>query len=149
MKKIKLFVIGALAFASFSAFALAEAEIDGYCTVCYIAADKAVKGLPEFKSELDGKTYLFVKKEAKAAFDKDPSKFLPAYDGLCSYGVSLGKEFDSDPEQFSVVDGVIYLNSSAETKKLFDADPEKFIAEANAKWETVKKEIEAKKAEQK
>jgi len=42
MKFIKTFVIGALAFASFSIFSLAEAEIDGYCPVCYIAADKAL-----------------------------------------------------------------------------------------------------------
>jgi len=48
--------------------------------------------------------------------------------------MSLGEEFDSDPKQFSVVDGVIYLNSSAETKKKFDADPQKFIKAANAKW---------------
>lgn len=139
MKTIKSFVIGALAFASFSTFALAEAEIDGFCPVCYIAADKAVEGKEEFKSEYEGKTYLFVKQEAKDAFDKEPEKFLPAYGGLCAYGMSLGSEIESDPRYFSVVDGKIYLNSSAKTKKLFDADPKAFIAKANEKFAMLSK----------
>lgn len=141
MKNIKSFVIGALTFAAFSSVSFAEAEIDGYCPVCYIAAGKAVKGVSEFKSEYEGKTYLFVKQEAKDAFDKSPEKFLPAYGGACAYGLSLGKEFEGDPEQFTVVDGKIYLNSSAKTKKLFDADPAKFITTANEKWVMMKKEM--------
>lgn len=140
MKTVKNTVISAVALIGLSSFGFAEAELDGYCPVCYVAAGKAVQGVEEFKSEHNGKTYLFVKEEAKAAFDKDPEKFLPAYDGLCAYGVSLGKVFKGDPTQFTVVDGKIYLNSNEEIKGKFDADKEKFIKAAEEKWEMVSKE---------
>ena len=137
---IKSIVVGALALLGFASFSFAEAELDGYCPVCYVAAGKAVKGTEEFKADHDGKTYYFVKEEAKAAFEKEPEKFLPAYDGYCSYGISLGKKFKADPTQFTVVDGVIYLNSSEDIKKKFDDDKAGFIKAANEKWETVSKE---------
>lgn len=139
MKTIKTLVLGAIASLSFTSALFAEAELDGYCPVCYIAAGKAVLGTEEFSSEYKGHTYYFVKSEAVEAFEANPEKFLPAYDGLCAYGVSLGKKFEGDPTQFSVVDGKIYLNSSAETKALFDADPASFVKNAEMKWETVSK----------
>ena len=103
---------------TFSANAAPEKEmkkdlaLDGYCPVCYIAAGKANKGSSEFTSEHNGKTYQFVSTGTKAMFDKEPSKFLPQYDGYCAYGLSLGKKFDSDPTVFSVIDGKIYLNKT-------------------------------------
>lgn len=138
MKSIKTFVIGAFALASFSSLALAEAELSGYCPVCYVAAGKAVEGTKEFESEYKGKTYLFVNQKAKDAFDTSPDKFLPAYDGLCAYGMSLGKEFAGDPTQFTVFDNVIYLNSSADTKRQFDAEPANFIKAANENFAMLK-----------
>ncbi len=134
MKTIKTFVLTAISLASFSGLALAEAELDGYCPVCYVAAGKAVEGVEEFKSDYKGKSYLFVKQGAKDAFDADPEKFLPAYDGLCAYGMSKGKKFESDPTLFSVIDGVIYLNFNEKVKAEFDKDPKSFIAKADANW---------------
>ena len=111
--------------------------LDGYCPVCYIAADKANKGLPEFTSVLNGSKYQFVSAATKAMFDAEPAKFLPQYDGFCAYGMSLGKKFESDPTVYSVIDGKIYLNKNAEVQKLFAKDTAGLIAKADKEWQTV------------
>lgn len=139
MKIIKKLALALASLVTLSSMAIAgEAKLDGYCPVCYIAANKAVKGVKEFQSEHNGNTYWFVKAAAKEAFDKSPEKFLPQYDGLCAYGVSLGKEFKSDPTQFAVVDGKLYLNSSKKTQKLFKAAESKTVASADTHWKTMK-----------
>ena len=150
MNIIKKITLAFTSLVTLSSIALAgEAKLDGYCPVCYISANKAVKGVKEYQSEYKGGTYLFVKEAAKTAFDKSPEKYLPQYDGLCAYGISLGKEFKSDPTQFAVVDGKLYLNSSKETQKLFNKAQAKTISSADAEWKKVmiKKEEMMKKEE--
>ena len=137
MKNIKVLLCSLVAGFSLTSFAMAEAELDGYCPVCYVSAGKAVKGTEEFKSEHNGDTYYFVHAEAKAAFDKEPTKFLPAYEGFCAYGISLGKEIESDPTQFTVIDGVIYLSATAKIKARFETRSSRFIAKANRQWKII------------
>ena len=137
--KLNTLKMGALALMGLTSFAFGEVELDGYCPVCYVAAGKAVQGSKEFKVEHDGETYYFVNADAKSAFEKSPEKFIPAYDGWCAFGISKGKKLEADPTQFSVVDGTIYLSSSAEVKKMFDADAKKVIMEADKKWMMDKK----------
>ncbi|MDC0088376.1 hypothetical protein OAI07_02420 [Akkermansiaceae bacterium] len=112
--------------------------LGGYCPVCYIAAGKAHLGDPAITSKVNGKTYQFVSAEVKATFDADPEKYLPQYDGYCAYCVSHGKTAPSDPTQFSVVDGKIYLNADAAIQKKFEDDTAAVIATADAKWAEMK-----------
>ena len=72
---------------------------------------------------------------AKEMFEAHPEKYDVAYDGYCATAVSMGKRFESDPTLFTVVDGTTYLFSSAKAKKMFDADPEKFVSMANDQWD--------------
>lgn len=118
---------------SSSAFA-GEYALDGYCPVCYLAANKAAKGTTEFKAEYKGQTYLFVNQGALDTFNADPEKYLPEYHGYCAYGMSLGKKFESDPTVFTVKDGSYYLNKDAEIAKLFHKDTADHIAKANIHW---------------
>lgn len=138
MKLIKM--IAVLMTLTFSVNADSKEEVKkdlalgGYCPVCYIAAGKANMGSDKFTSEHDGKTYQFVSAETKAMFDKEPSKFLPQYDGYCAFGMGLGKKFDSDPTVFSVIDGKIYLNKNAEVKSMFSKDTKSHLVKADQEW---------------
>ncbi|MGL4398389.1 MAG: YHS domain-containing (seleno)protein [Luteolibacter sp.] len=120
---------------------MAMVELGGYCPVCYIAAGKAVKGSAEFTAVHEEKTYHFVSKETMEMFQKNPSKYLPAYDGLCAYGMSLGKKFPSDPTVFKVVEGKVYLNKNAEVGKLFGEGTMAQIAKADAEWKKMGMEM--------
>jgi len=134
MKSFKLAL--ALTVSTFTtAFAAdTEPQLDGYCPVCYVSAGKAVKGTKEFAATHKDQTYYFVNVDAMKAFQAEPTKFLPQYDGFCAYGMSLGKKFESDPTVFSVINGKIYLNKDASIGKLFAKNTQSHIAKADAAW---------------
>ena len=46
--------------------------------------NQAMKGNPQHKSVHSAKTYHFANADAKKMFDAAPTKYLPAYDGLCA-----------------------------------------------------------------
>jgi len=117
--------------------------LDGYCPVAYVAANKAIKGKPEYLSTHNGIDYLFINADAKAMFDKEPTKFLPAYGGWCALGMALGDKFPVDPTNFKVIDGKAYLflkNKNVDALRLWNNGPEKKqVAKAAAHWAKVNK----------
>lgn len=144
MKTLKnILMVGLASLATVISAVAATPELGGYCPVCYIAAGKAVKGTEELSVTHEGKVYYFVSTDAVKAFEAEPEKFLPQYDGYCAYGMSLGKKFESDPTVFSVVDGKIYLNKDESIGKLFKVETEGHIVKADAEW----KKIAMEKAE--
>jgi len=146
MKLIKLFSLLIAMMTTLSA-QTENLALDGYCPVCYVAAGKANKGTAEFSAVHNEKTYYFVNAATKAMFVAEPGKFLPQYDGLCAYGVALGKQFKADPTVFSVVDGKVYLNKDAKIGEAFKKDQKALIVKAEANWPKVKKEMMLKKEE--
>ena len=114
--------------------------LDGFCPVAYVEMNQAMKGDPQHKSEHQGRTFHFANAEAKKMFDQAPAKYLPAYDGLCATGVSMGMKLPSDPKLFTVRDGRTYLFSDAEAKAIFEKDPKGVIAKADANWSKVKQQ---------
>jgi YHS domain-containing protein len=64
--------------------------LKGYDAVAYFTQGKPVKGNPAIKSNYQGATYLFASAADKAAFDKNPAKYVPQYGGFCAFGVSVG-----------------------------------------------------------
>jgi YHS domain-containing protein len=138
MKRLFSWVMAAgLALASVAAVA-AEPAIGGYCPVAYVKMGKAVKGDPKWSAERDGQTFLFSAPEAKAMFEKDAKAFGVAYHGWCATGVAMGKKIASNPEIFSVKDGVTYLFSSAEAKAMFDKDPAMTVSKADGAWKSLR-----------
>lgn len=63
--------------------------IDGYDPVSYFQG-KPIKGTAEFKSEKEGRVYLFSSHSNKAIFDKAPEKYLPEYGGWCAIAMADG-----------------------------------------------------------
>jgi len=116
-----------------------EVALDGYCPVAYVAMKKAVKGKQEYSTNYKGKTYHFAAKKAVAMFEKDPSKFLPSYDGYCATAMSMGKEVKSDPKIFSLYKGHTYLFSTEKAKEMFDKDPEMYIKKGDKEFAQLNK----------
>jgi len=115
-----------------------EPAIGGHCPVAYAKMGKAVKGDARWSSERDGQTFLFSAPQAKELFDRSPDQFRVAYHGYCATAVAMGKKVASDPEIFTVRDGVTYLFSSAKAKEMFDADPAAAITKADRAWPGVR-----------
>lgn len=112
--------------------------LDGVCPVAYVEMKQAVKGNPQHTSTHQGRTFHFANAEAKQMFDQAPAKYLPAYDGLCATGVSMGMKLPADAQLFTVREGRTYLFSDAEAKAMFDKNPAGVVAKADANWPKVK-----------
>ena len=117
--------------------------IDGYCPVAYFAANKAIKGKPEFVSTHNDITYHFVSADAKAMFDKTPEKYLPEYGGWCATGMALGDKFPVDPTNFKVSNGKLFLflkNKNVDALEIWNKDAEQIqVVKADAHWAKVNK----------
>lgn len=131
-----LVLIGSGAFADGSAVALG-----GYCPVAYVAANKALYGDAKFASVVNGHTYHFIDADAKKLFDADPMKFVTPiqYDAWCATALAQGIKVASDPSQFTLAGGKVYLFSNAEAKKAFDKDQAGMIKNADANWKKLSK----------
>lgn len=114
--------------------------LSGYDPVAFFTDSKPAHGSPEIRTSHDGVTYLFASEEHKKQFTEKPGKYLPKYGGFCAMGVSMGMLLPVDVSTWQVRDGKLYMNFSPDVKKMFDADIETNIANAEKKWpELVKK----------
>lgn len=112
--------------------------MEGYCPVSYFLADHPVLGKPEFASTYNGVTYYFAQADAKALFDKNPEKYLPAYGGWCAFGMANEDKFPVDPTNFKIVDGRLMLflrNANVDALALWNQNDEQAqVVKANAHW---------------
>jgi len=108
--------------------------VQGYDPVAFFTENKPVKGRMEFTSVHNGATYYFASAEDKARFDKEPSKYEPAYCGFCAFGVSKNKLVEIDPEAFQVVDGHLLLQYSKSVRNDLNKDTQGNLSKANANW---------------
>lgn len=111
-----------------------QVALGGYCPVAYVAMNKAVKGKAEFATEHQGRVYRFANADAKAMFEKEPEKYVPAYDGFCATALAQGKKLESNPKFFTVHNGRTYLFSSKQAKAMFDENPEPIVRQADQHW---------------
>lgn len=130
MRRILSFVLAAVAALTLAGTSLAgEARpepapaLQGYCPVAYGAMGKALKGDPKISLDHEGHRYLFANADARKMFQADPAKYTIAWGGWCATAAGMNQQVKSDPTLFVVDKGITYLFSSAEARKMFQADP--------------------------
>lgn len=117
--------------------------LQGYSPVSYLDLGIAQRGNKEFKSEHNKIVYYFTDADQKKKFDRNPSKYLPAYGGYCAFGVYAGAKFRPDPNKFIVKDGKYFLflyNIELDAQQLWLAENNhnKLVAKADANWSKLK-----------
>lgn len=138
--KTRLAVFAALIISAVSAQAADSYDkpaIGGYDVVSYHQESGPVRGSGFHAVTHDGASFLFANEENKAAFEQNPEKYVPAYNGYCAFGASLGKKFHSNPEVYKVVDGVVYLNINGDIQKKWEGALEDNIEKADKNWMTL------------
>jgi YHS domain-containing protein len=113
--------------------------IDGYDPVAYFTEQRPVKGLPEFRSDFQGSTFLFASGAHRDAFAADPSKYAPQYGGFCAYGMAKGYKAVIDPAAFTVEREKLYLNYTESVRTRWLTDIPGYIRKADVNWPDVKK----------
>ncbi len=111
--------------------------IRGYDTVAYFTEDKPVKGSNKFTSDWNGATWRFASQANLDLFESDPEKYAPQYGGYCAYGVAQGYLVKIDPDQWSIIDGKLYLNYNGKFQRKWEKDIAGYIQTADNRFETL------------
>jgi YHS domain-containing protein len=146
----RLFVLALVAF-SFSAIAAKPVNslknsffasdtgiaINGYDSVAYFTKNAPVKGLDAHTYEYKGAKWKFSSDENLQLFKGNPDKYAPQYGGYCAYGVATDSLVKVDPDQFTILDGKLYLNYDASVQKDWLKDKSGYIKKADAKFQSL------------
>jgi YHS domain-containing protein len=111
-----------------------DTAINGYDTVAYFTVGKPVMGNDAFVQEWMGAKWKFASQANRALFKANPEKYAPQYGGYCAFGVAQGYLVKVEPDQFTVLDGKLYLNYDADVQARWLKDPAGYIKTADARF---------------
>lgn len=141
---IKQFLAQTLALLTLSVSAMAAdythstPAVQGYDVVSYHTSKRPLRGNGNFVATHDGATYQFSSKANLETFKADPDQYVPAYNGYCAFGVSVGKKFIGDPEVWRIVDGRTYLNLDTGIQSEWLKDVPGRVKTADRSWKRIK-----------
>ncbi len=110
----------------------------GHDPVAYFTQSKPLRGDPAIKSTLPGRTYYFLNSENKRAFDANPGQFEPQFGGFCSSGAAFGIKLGSDPTEWKIVSGKLYIFGDVLGRTAWELDPQWNIRHAEQVWPEAK-----------
>jgi YHS domain-containing protein len=108
--------------------------LKGYDPVAYFTRHQAVKGNPSIQTRFGGAIYYFSSAADKAAFDKNPSRYVPQYGAFCANHVRKNELRDSDPTVFFIYKGKLYVCYSTADRKEFGSNMHESIRRADENW---------------
>lgn len=108
--------------------------VDGYDPVAYFEQGEPIKGAKQFTLEHNGAEWRFASQENLNAFSADPAAYAPQFGGYCAWAVSQGYTARGNPNNWSIVDGKLYLNYNDQVQADWKQDIPGFIALAEANW---------------
>ena len=120
-------------------FAPGGKAIRGYDPVAYFTEGKPVAGKPDFTHKWKGATWYFASAANRDRFRQDPERWAPQYGGYCAYGVAQGYAVKIEVDQWSVVDGKLYLNYDRSVQRTWKRDIPGYIRKADGNWPGVLK----------
>lgn len=116
---------------------LTDTAINGYDTVAYFNAMRAVKGDDRYVHEWMGAKWKFSSQANLDLFKANPERWAPQYGGYCAYGVAQDKLVKVEPEQFTVRDGKLYLNYDADVQATWLKDTAGYVRAADGKFRSL------------
>ena len=114
--------------------------IRGTDPVAYFTEGRAVAGSEAHSFDWNGATWQFASADNRAAFADDPSAYAPQYGGFCAWAVAeKGKLYSTQPDNWAIVDGKLYLNYNDDIQSRWQADIPGFITEGDTRWPEILK----------
>jgi YHS domain-containing protein len=128
-----------LLFAGFGGMAAGKSPVDdvaikGFDTVAYFKAGRALRGSESYLFQWHNMTWYFLTRENRDLFAVSPEKYAPQYDGYCAWAMTEARKAITDPEEWKIVDGKLYLNCSKTAYEKWSRDIPGNIKKADTNW---------------
>lgn len=111
--------------------------LDGYDAVAFFTDSKPVKGDAQFQYNYQDALYYFATPEHLELFKSNPEKYQPQFGAWCAYAVSLGRIAPIDVNNFSIVDGRLFIQHNQRAVNGWNKDVPGNIAKADKYWPAV------------
>ncbi|MFN3261205.1 MAG: YHS domain-containing (seleno)protein [Pikeienuella sp.] len=115
----------------------APLALHGSDPVALLDQGRNVEGVAAQTVVQDGVSYYFASEANRMAFEANPARYKVQNGGFCTFGVSVGKKFDGDPNFAAVVDDKLYVFLNEEIYHAFRKDEAGTIAKAAETWKTI------------
>ena len=112
--------------------------LKGYDPVAYFTDAKPTPGLQQFEILWDGQRYRFANVQHRDLFKANPEKYAPQFGGLCAMNLSNGVKRESDPHNWVISNGNLYVFAGERGMQNFTKAPETYTSKATTNWQTLK-----------
>jgi|SRR5687767_9570477 len=109
-------------------------SLKGHDPVSYFTEGRPVKGSDRITYDFDEARYQFASPKNRELFAANPDRYAPQYSGLCTTGLAFGVKAEANPTVWKIVDGKLYVFSSAQARDKFDQDAS-MLAKAQQNWQ--------------
>ena len=106
----------------------------GHDPVAYFTMGKPIKGDPALAAEHEGVWYYFARAEHREMFKREPAKYAPQYGAFCASGAAYGVKLGSDPTEFAIRGGRLFIFGDVLGREYWYLDPEWHIRHADQIW---------------
>jgi YHS domain-containing protein len=110
----------------------------GYDPVAYFTDAKPVEGSANYEMLWDGQRYRFASAQHRDLFKASPDKYAPQFGGSCAMNMSAGQRRESDPHNWVISNGNLYVFAGVSGKEAFSKDVAANNAKAMSNWKTMK-----------
>ena len=111
--------------------------IRGTDPVAYFDQMAPVVGSADHSLMWKGAEWQFSSAENLKNFKANPMAYAPQYGGYCAFALSKGALATTDPDAWTIYEGKLYLNYSANVRKIWSQNIPGNIALADANWPTI------------
>ena len=112
--------------------------LHGVDPVAFVQLGNRIDGAAEFTAVHDGVAYYFASRANMNEFRKKPDSYAPENGGFCTFGVSVNKKFDGDPQYADVHNGKLYVFLNEEIFRMYQKDKDGVIAKAATNWTKIR-----------
>ena len=112
----------------------------GFDPVAYFTDGRPVRGRYTIAAQHEGRTYYFATPQHRDTFMASPAKFEPQYGGFCSDGAPYAVKLGSDPTQFEIRDGRLFIFGDIIGHEFWLLDERANIRHADETWPSIRDE---------
>jgi YHS domain-containing protein len=112
--------------------------LKGYDPVAYFTDAKPTPGVAQYEITFDGQRYRFASTQHRDLFKANPDKYAPQFGGLCTMNLSRGVRRESDPHNWVISNGNLYVFASETGQQNFAKDAEATATKAATQFKSLK-----------